>query len=84
MRVMINRNNNGNLNGRYPEGYKPKIEYWEAKYYMALEEGIKSYRAGNRKGGMYWNEKAAFASEKMMYFKMREKERMSEVVSDIW
>ena len=73
-----------NNNERYPEGYKPKIEYWEAKYYMALEEGIKSYRAGNRKGGMYWNEKAAFASEKMMYFKMREKERMSEVVSDIW
>ena len=73
-----------NNNERYPEGYKPKIEYWEAKYYMALEEGIKSYRAGNRKGGMYWNEKAAFASEKMMYFKMREKERVSEVESSIW
>lgn len=73
-----------NNNERYPEGYKPKIEYWEAKYYMALEEGIKSYKAGNRKGGMYWNEKAAYASEKMMYFKMREKERVSEVESSIW
>lgn len=81
---MINRNNNGNLNGRYPEGYKPKIEYWEAKYYMALEEGIKCYGAGNRKGGMYWNEKAGYASEKMNYFKGKEKERVSGVESDIW
>lgn len=81
---MINGNNNGNLNGRYPEGYKPKIEYWEAKYYMALEEGIKCYGAGNKKGGMYWNEKASYASGKMNYFKSREKERMSGVEVSIW
>lgn len=73
-----------NNNERYPEGYKPKIEYWRAKYYMALEEGIKSYKRGDRRGGEYWNEKASYANSKVIYFEGRENERvMSEKVS-IW
>jgi len=75
-----------NNNERYPEGYKPKIEYWEAKYLMALEEGIKAYGRGDKKTGMYWNEKAGFANSKLIYFKGREAERVEkiEVSNDYW
>lgn len=64
-----------NNNERYPEGYKPKIEFWEAKYYMALEEGIRCYARGDKKNGEKYHLMAKGAMEKIMYFKGREEMR---------
>lgn len=69
-------------NEKYPNGYLPKIEFWEAKYLMALEEGIKCYARGDKKNGERYHLIAKGANEKVMYFKGREAERVSEV--NIW
>ena len=69
-------------NEKYPNGYLPKIEFWEAKYIMALEEGIHCYARGDKKNGAKWNEIAKGANEKDLYFKGREAERVSGV--NIW
>ncbi len=71
-------------NEKYPSGYLPKIEFWEAKYYMALEEGMKCYGRGDKRNGERYNMMAKGAMEKMMYFKGREVERMSGVETNIW
>ena len=68
---------------KYPNGYLPKIEFWEAKYLMALEAGISCYARGDKKNGEPNHLKAKMASEKLAYFKSREAERVSEGVS-IW
>jgi hypothetical protein len=73
MRVMRN-------NEKYPNGYLPKIEFWEAKYIMALEEGINCYARGDKKNGERNHLKAKEANEKLMYFRGREVER----VDNIW
>lgn len=70
------------VNEKYPNGYLPKIEFWEAKYIMALEEGISCYARGDKKNGEMYNLKAKMASEKLAYFRSREAERVSEV--NIW
>lgn len=67
---------------KYPNGYLPKIEFWEAKYVNALEEGMRSFAAGNINGGKYWNEKAMEANRKLMYFRGREVEVYSS--ENIW
>lgn len=64
-----------NNNERYPEGYKPKIEYWNSKYYEHLLSGIKAYEAGNRIEAARFNEMAEEAMEKVSYFMRREEER---------
>jgi hypothetical protein len=68
---------------KYPNGYLPKIQFWEAKYLMALEAGISCYARGDKKNGELNHLKAKMASEKLAYFKSREAERVSEGVS-IW
>jgi len=68
---------------KYPNGYLPKIEFWEAKYLMALEAGISCYARGDKKNGELNHMKAKMASEKLAYFRNREAERVSEGVS-IW
>lgn len=70
------------VNEKYPNGYLPKIEFWEAKYIMALEEGISCYARGDKKNGEKYNMIAKMASEKLAYFRSRESERVSEV--NIW
>lgn len=65
---------------KYPNGYLPKIEFWEAKYLMALEEGIRSYARGDKKTGEMYHMKAKEANEKLMYFRGREEKR----VENIW
>lgn len=68
---------------KYPNGYLPKIEFWEAKYLMALEAGISCYARGDKKNGELNHLKAKMANEKLMYFKSREAERVSNEVN-IW
>lgn len=68
---------------KYPNGYLPKIEFWEAKYLMALEAGISCYARGDKKNGELNHLKAKEANEKLMYFKSREAERVSNEVN-IW
>lgn len=68
---------------KYPNGYLPKIEFWEAKYLMALEAGISCYARGDKKNGELNHLKAREANEKLMYFKSREAERVSNEVN-IW
>lgn len=68
---------------KYPNGYLPKIEFWEAKYIMALEAGISCYARGDKKNGELNHLKAREANEKLMYFKSREAERVSNEVN-IW
>lgn len=67
-------------NEKYPNGYLPKIEFWEAKYIMALEEGINCYARGDKKNGERNHLKAKEANEKLMYFRGREAVR----VDNIW
>lgn len=62
-------------NERYPEGYKPKIEYWNSKYYEFLLMGIKAYEVGNIVEGARWHEEAEGAMDKVSYFMRREEER---------
>ena len=68
---------------KYPNGYLPKIQFWEAKYLMALEAGISCYARGDKKNGELNHLKAREANEKLMYFKSREAERVSNEVN-IW
>jgi len=68
---------------KYPNGYLPKIQFWEAKYLMALEAGISCYARGDKKNGELNHLKAKEANEKLMYFKSREAERVSNEVN-IW
>ncbi len=68
---------------KYPNGYLPKIEFWEAKYIMALEAGISCYARGDKRNGELNHLKAKEANEKLMYFKSREAERVSNEVN-IW
>lgn len=68
---------------KYPNGYLPKIEFWEAKYLMALEAGISCYARGDKRNGELNHLKAKEANEKLMYFKSREAERVSNEVN-IW
>jgi len=67
---------------KYPNGYLPKIEFWEAKYIMALEASIGCYGRGDRRNGELNYLKAKEANEKIAYFRGREAERVSEV--NIW
>ncbi len=71
------------VNEKYPNGYLPKIEFWEAKYLMALEAGISCYARGDKRNGELNHLKAKEANEKLMYFKSREAERVSNEVN-IW
>ena len=64
-----------NNNERYPEGYKPKIEYWNSKYYEFLLSGIKAYEMGNPMEGARLSEMAEEAMEKVSYFMRKEEER---------
>jgi len=64
---------------KYPNGYLPKIEFWEAKYIMALEEGIKCYARGDKRNGEMYHIKAKKADEKLMYFRGREEKRLENI-----
>jgi hypothetical protein len=50
---------------------------------MALEAGISCYARGDKKNGELNHLKAKEANEKLMYFKSREAERVSNEVN-IW
>jgi hypothetical protein len=81
--IRVMRNNNE----RYPEGYKPKIDYWNNRYYDALLAGIEAYNRGDRAEGVRLNEEAVVAMNKVSYFMRREEERvekMNNCVEDIW
>lgn len=69
-----------NNNEKYPNGYLPKIEFWEAKYIMALEAGINWYRRGNSIKGNEYHLLAKEAEKKVAYFRMREEGNVSKGV----
>ena len=67
------------VNEKYPNGYLPKIQFWEAKYLMALEAGISCYARGDKRNGELNHLKAKEANEKLMYFRGREEKRLENI-----
>jgi hypothetical protein len=67
------------VNEKYPNGYLPKIQFWEAKYLMALEAGISCYARGDKRNGELNHLKAKEANEKLMYFRRREEKRLENI-----
>ena len=67
------------VNEKYPNGYLPKIQFWEAKYLMALEAGISCYARGDKNNGKMWLLKSKEANEKLMYFRVREEKRLENI-----
>ena len=59
---------------QYPEGYGPKVEYWQNRYYIALGKGVCAYNDGDKELGAKCNEEAHYCMCKLSYFQKKQSE----------